>query len=188
MSRRSAHVPARALRLVRNLAIVGVLASSVAVAGCGGSSSSGSGSSASSSANKQDAARVKLNQCLRDQGVNVPDSAGGGGGTALTASDRQKLQTAIQGPCKKYQSQAFGNITDSQRQEFQDAFTKFSACMRQHGVNLPDPTANGNGGPPAGGQIDQSDPKVKAATSACQSKLPQNGPGGGGPGGGGGAQ
>jgi hypothetical protein len=57
--------------------------------------------------------------------------------------------------------------------------------MRQQGVDLPAPSAGG--GPPiGGGGIDLSDPKVKAATTACQSKLPQGGPGGGGPGGPGG--
>ena len=80
---------------------------------------------------------------------------------------------------------AVGNISDAQRQEFQDAFAKFSACMRQNGVDIPDPGSGS--GPPAGGggQLDQSDPKVQAATKACQDKLPQRGQGGpGGPGGG----
>jgi hypothetical protein len=131
---------------------------------------------------------VKLNQCLRQQGVPVPDNAGGGGGAGaqLSDADRQKLQTAVQGPCKQYRSQAFGNITDAQRQAFQDAFVKFSACMRQHGVDVPTPAPNAGGGPPAGGRnrLDQSDPKVKAATTACQSKLPQRPGGRGGPAGG----
>jgi hypothetical protein len=185
MPRRSSFAPARPARLARTLVVTGLLAAGVAGAGCG-SSSPGSASAGSSAVNKQNAARVKLTQCLRDQGVNVPDNpgagggAGGGGGAQLTDSDRQKLRTAIQGPCKQYQSQAFGNITDAQRQAFRDALTKFSACMRQHGVDLPDPGAGGNAGPPAGAnRLDQSDPKVKAATTACRDKLPQNGPGGG---------
>ena len=66
------------------------------------------------------------------------------------------------------------------------ARVKFSQCMRQNGVDIPDPGAGG--GPPAGGggQFDRSDPKVQAATKACQDKLPQRGQGGpGGPPGGG---
>lgn len=104
----------------------------------------------------------------------------------------------MQGPCKKYQSAAFGNITPQQRQEFQDAFVKFSACMRQNGVNIPTPNFNGGGaGGGAGGGtqrrggglggINRNDPKVKAALQKCQSSLPNGGrfggPGGGGPGG-----
>ena len=152
----------------------------LAATGCGSSSTD---SSATASTNSQDAARVKFTQCMRDNGVDIPDNPGQGGGAAPNI-DRTKLQAAAKA-CQKYQQAAVGDISDSQRQEFQDAFAKFSACMRQNGVDIPSP-GSGNG-PPAGGggQIDRSDPKVQAATKACQDKLPQGGPGGpGGPGGG----
>ena len=90
------------------------------------------------------------------------------------------MQSAMQA-CRKYRTGAVGNISPAQQQEFRDAFVKFSACMRQHGVEVPD---IGTGGPPAGGgqRLDPNDPKTKAALTACQSKLPQRGPGGpGGP-------
>jgi hypothetical protein len=178
MPSRSSSQPSRPARLVRCVAVAGLLAASVAVAGCGSASSSAgaAGSATSSADNAQSTARLKLDQCLRQQGVNVPDNPGGGGAggrAALSESDRQKLQTAIQGPCKQYQSAAFGNVTDAQRQEFRDALVKFAACMRTHGVDVPDPPANGTGGPPAGAnRLDQSDPKVKAATTACQDLRP----------------
>ncbi|MDX6679129.1 MAG: hypothetical protein QOE31_3181, partial [Solirubrobacteraceae bacterium] len=159
--------------------LAGLLTASVAVAGCGtADSSAGSGGSASESAsNKQDAARVKLQQCLSKQGVDLPGPGGGGGAGQRTAADRQKLQAAMQGPCKALRAAAFGTITDAERQQFQDAFTKYAACMRQQGVDLPVPTAGG-GGPPAGAaRLDRSDPKVKAAAAACQDKRPQR-PGG----------
>jgi hypothetical protein len=180
MPTRSSSTPARPASAMRNLVLAGFLMASVAVAGCGSAASSaGSGSSASASSdNQQNAARVKLQQCLRQQGVPVPDTGGGGGQGQLSAADRQKVQTAMQGPCKALRSQAFGNITAAQRQQFQDAFTKYAACMRQQGVDLPDPVPGAGGGPPAGGnRLDRSDPKVKAATAACQDKRPQR-PGG----------
>jgi hypothetical protein len=165
---------------------------------CGSSGSSGT---AASDSNARDTARLKLQQCLRDNGVNIPapgQGQGGAGRVLGNAADRQKVQKAMQGPCKKYQSAAFGNITPQQRQEFQDAFVKFSACMRQNGVNIPTPNFNGGGaGGGAGGGtqrrggglggINRNDPKVKAALQKCQSSLPNGGrfggPGGGGPGG-----
>jgi hypothetical protein len=163
---------------------VGVLA----LAACGSSSSS---SSSASSADARDTARVKLQQCLREQGVDVPDNPGGGGGggggggaaTRLSAADRTKLQQALQGPCKQDASGAFGQISDDQRQEFQDAFTRFSACMRKQGIDVPTPQPGSGGGPPAaggpppGGGFDRSDPKVQAAAKSCQSLLPQGGRG-----------
>lgn len=173
---------ARTLRLMRSLAIGGLLAASVVVAGCGSSgSAASSGTSAASSDDARDAARLKLNQCLRQQGINVSD--GGGGGAQLSEADREKRRIAIQGPCKEFRAAVGGNLTDEQRQEFQDAFTKFAACMRQNGVDLPDPSASGGGGPGGGGRgvrrlLDQDDPKIKAATAACQDELPQRGQGG----------
>jgi hypothetical protein len=180
------------MQLVRGLAVAGLLVAAVAAAGCGGGS--GAASASASADDKRETARLKLSQCLREQGVDVPDAPGAGSSGApvrvqLSAADRKKLQAAMQGPCKSYQAAAFGNVTPEQRQEFQDAFTKFAACMRQHGVDLPDPPAGGGarGAPAAGARrIDDSDPKTKAAMTACQDKLPRNGPGarigaGGGP-------
>ena len=55
---------------------------------------------------------------------------------------------------------------------------KFAQCMRQHGVDMPDPGT----GPPAKGErrqlFDRNDPTVQAAMKACQSQLPKA-PGGG---------
>lgn len=149
------------------------------LSGCGGGDSA---KTTTSSGDDSDAGRVKLTQCLRDNGVDVPDnpgSAGPGAGGAQNI-DRDKLQAAMQGPCKKYQTGAFGNLSDEDRQEMQDAFQKFSQCMRDEGVDVPDVNPGSGGGPPAGGnQIDQDDPKVQQAMKACQSELPQGGrPGG----------
>ncbi|HWI70894.1 MAG TPA: hypothetical protein VNT55_02995 [Baekduia sp.] len=158
-----------------------VVAVAAIASGCGGSSSdSGSSSTGAGAGSSSDAARVKFTQCLRDNGVDIPDTNGGRPDPqALQNIDQTKLQTAMKA-CQKYQQAAVGDISDAQRQEFQDAFTKFSACMRQHGVDVPDNVGSG-GGPPAGAaQIDQNDPKVKAAISACQDKLPQGGALGGG--------
>jgi hypothetical protein len=169
-------------RRVTALALMSAFIALVAT-GCGSSSTD---SAATASTTSQDAARVKFAQCMRDNGVDLPDNPGQGGGGARPNIDRTKLQAAAKA-CQKYQQAAVGDISDAQRQEFQDAFAKFAACMRQNGVDVPDP-GSGNG-PPAGGggQIDRSDPKVQAATKACQDKLPQGGPGGaGGPGGPGG--
>ena len=163
----------------------------IVLAACG--SSSGSGNAAASGSNANDTARLKLQKCLRDNGVNLP-APGQTGGGGFRNVDRQKLQAAMQGPCKKLQTAAFGNITPQQRQAFQDAFVKFSACMRQNGVNVPTPNFGGGGGGAGGAgggtqarRINRNDPKTKAALQKCQSSLPNGGrfggPGGGGPGG-----
>ncbi len=116
---------------------------------------------------------------MRENGVDIPDNPGQGGGPGANQNsiDRSALQKA-QKACAKYQRQAFGNVSADQQQQFRDALTKFTACMREHGVKISDPGSGTGGGPPAGGnRLDQNDPKVKAATTACQSKLPQGGQG-----------
>lgn len=166
--------------------VVVVVACAAALAACGGSDTSSgstssegsSGSSSSSSAvNKQDTAQVKLSQCLREQGVDVPDTAGHGAFAQLSPADRRKLEAALQGPCREFQSSAFGDSADPQGEEFLDALTKFAVCMRSNGVDVPDPVATDPQGPFAVlHSLDQSDPKVAAAASACQDKLPQQAP------------
>jgi hypothetical protein len=57
---------------------------------------------------------------------------------------------------------------------------RFSKCMREHGVNMPDPKRDSNGGivlsgPPGGGRVKINDPKMKAAQSACQKYMERGG-------------
>jgi hypothetical protein len=50
---------------------------------------------------------------------------------------------------------------------------KFSKCMREHGVDMPDPQRVGKGGiKVSGGKgVDFNDPKTKVAQSACQKYM-----------------
>ena len=174
------------MRLLVSLLVVA--ACSLAVAACGETDSAGSdGSSAgaSGSSNDQDAARVRLQECLREQGIDLPEGGpgGGGGGDGEPPDiDRDELQQAMEA-CDEFRDDAFGDITEEDRQEMQDAFAKFAQCMRDEGIDVPD-FEPGGGGPPGGGnQLDMDDPDVQAAIEQCQDELPQGGPGGGpGPG------
>lgn len=156
------------------------------LAACGDSgsseSSSTTGGSGSTGSGDRDAGRVRLAECLREQGIDVPDNPGANPG-ALRNFDREAFQMALAGPCKELQVGAFGNISEADRTEFQDRFQKFAQCMRGEGVDLPDLRLDG-GGPPRGlGQIDREDPDYVKASEACSKFAPQGGPGGrGGPG------
>ena len=151
-------------------------ASSLVLMACGSSdgastSSAASGGGAPGSANAQDTGRVRLQQCLQQNGVDVPFGPRGSGGPP-SAATQQKFQAAIAGPCKKYQAGAFGNPSSAQRQEFQDAFAKFQACMHTQGVDIKAPQA-GTMGFGAARQLDRDNPKVKAALGKCQDVLPR---------------
>lgn len=167
--------PQGALRAGCTLTLTGL---ALALAACGGSGNDSA--TASSSAADRDTARVRLQECLRKQGVDLPTPGQGGGGQVrITANDRRKLEKAMQGPCKKYQQQAFGDISQEDRQEMRDQMVKFTSCMRKQGVDVPD-LQPGQGGPPQ--RINLNSPRAKKATEACRKLLPQRrgGPGGGG--------
>jgi uncharacterized protein (DUF305 family) len=67
---------------------------------------------------------------------------------------------------------------EAAKQEMQDASLAFARCMRQHGVDMPDPTFtdNGNGGGgfaikqagPGGGGARPADATMQAAQTACK--------------------
>jgi hypothetical protein len=166
------------------LSLAGV---AVALTACGGADPAASTADADAKAEK---ARLRLEQCLRENGLDIQKRDGGR--RTIVRADDAKARTAMQ-KCRKYQQEAFGAVTPEQRQEFRDAFAKFSACMRQHGVDLPDPTtAGGPGSAPTirrgqagpGARIDRASPKMQAAMKACEDKLPRGrgmrlaGPGG----------
>jgi nitrous oxide reductase accessory protein NosL len=169
--------------VVRFLPLLAALAATVVQAGCGDSSekstpapSPGGSSASSATSNEQDAARVKLTQCLREQGIDVPDTGATGEAFAqLSPAERERMEAAMDGPCQKYSSQAFGDTHDPQSQEFLDALTSFTVCLRENGADVPDPDPNA----PFSvlHSLDQSDPTIAAALSACRDKLPSLGGG-----------
>ena len=49
---------------------------------------------------------------------------------------------------------------------------KFSKCMREHGIDMPDPQRVGTGGIKlTGGRMNFNDPKMKTAQNACQKYM-----------------
>jgi hypothetical protein len=178
-------------RRLFTLGLIGV-ALTAGLAACGSSSSSNA-SAGTSGARFQ--ARLNLAKCFRAHGINVPDPstgggpAGGGGVFRALRNYPQAQITAARQACSQYFAQAFPqfNLTPAQRAQVQQQLVKFAECMRSHGVNVPDPTFNGNGGfglRRAFGSVDRNSPAFQSAAKACQSLRPRFGPGGGRPGGG----
>jgi hypothetical protein len=171
-----------------------VLAVTAGLAACGSSSSS---TSTAASAGTQAQARLNLAKCFRAHGINVPDPSSGGGGAAgggglfrsLQGYSQAQISSARQA-CRQYFAQAFPrlNLSPAQQAQFRAQIVKFAQCMRSHGINIPDPTANGAGGfgfRQAFRSIDRNSPAFQAAAKACQSLRPRFGRGGpGGPPGG----
>jgi hypothetical protein len=151
-----------------------------------------------------EAARLAFAECMRDQGVDMPDpeTASGPGGGAFAFGTRdgnpEEFEEALDA-CDHFLEQAAGERTEIDP-EMQDRMLEFASCMREHGINMPDPNTDGgimiqrnDDGTVTNGdnQIDPSSPEFQEAQEACQPILgddlegprTQIGPGGEGPGG-----
>jgi hypothetical protein len=164
----------------------------LALAACGGSG--GGGGNGNAGGAPDDEARLKFAECMRKHGVDVPDPQPGGGSIQLgeksRAGDSGGPGVHSAGPlsdpqsrealeaCQKELGDAAPEISAKDRQEMQDAALRFAQCMRDHGVDMPDPQFKD--GPGGGGLVIQQEagvnpdsPAFQEASEACQDKLPQ---------------
>jgi hypothetical protein len=204
--------PRRLHRLPALIVLTAGLAAGVACSGSGsGGGSNGvasiktAGEKSTSSANGQPAKKDKgktnpedamlaFARCMRDHGIDMPDPDTSGGGGVVKfggiGTDGQKIDADMQkfqdadAACKGLLGDAGPqNMSPKQQQEMQDQALAFSRCMREHGVNMPDPTFGSGGemqmklGSDSG--VDPSDPKFEAAQQACGSAFGPKGAKGG---------
>jgi hypothetical protein len=176
------------------VALVGVLALTLAVAACGGgnqndgvASLSGANKPTTTTAagppSKQDARQAALAfaRCMRQHGIDMPDPQFSGnkitqelkGGPGSKGPDDPAFKAAQQA-CSKYLPNGGQALRPDPQQQQQ--MLAFARCMRQHGIDMPDPDPNGGGiviGPKTGVRPD--DQKFKAAEQACQQYAPDGG-------------
>jgi hypothetical protein len=196
-------VKTRAAMLAAALAVLLLTVAAVA-SGCGASSSSDDGVAALDDSSTEDVtpasdredddeapteqerqdAALEWAKCMREHGVDVPDpkfdSDGGvqirvGGPGLDPRSDRfREARDACGMP--------FGrggppNLSEEERQQFQEAMLEFARCMRDHGVDMPDPEFGEGGrgvfrvGPVPGGKSTAEGEKFEEAQEACQPIL-----------------
>ncbi len=169
------------------------LAVGLAVTACGGKSNGhgvasanggrghgGASPSPTASVDPEEAQR-QFAQCMREHGVNIGDPDTGnpsGGPVRVQASAGSNMDAAVQA-CQKYLPA--GQLRTPDAQELEQA-RQFAQCMREHGVDVPDPDPNGGGlrvekgkGGAGSTGVNPDDPAFKAAEKACQDKLPGKG-------------
>jgi hypothetical protein len=169
--------PAIALSVVALFTVPAVAAcggggDSGGVASLGGASGSdGDGTTTTASEDPEDAALAFV-ACMREHGVDMPDpDAGGGIRLTVHPGERAKADRA-QKACQPLLERVKPKLTEEQETAMQDAALAFAKCMREHGVDVPDPTF-GEGGivmmkrPTGQTGLDPDDPKFKAAQKAC---------------------
>ena len=202
--------PRRLHRLPALILLVAGLGAGAACSGSGGGSGDGVASlktasqksDANDSAAKKDKAKLNPDdamlafaRCMREHGIDMPDPDTAGGGGAVTigggpGSDKSQMDAEMQKfqdadkACREVLGDAAPQKpSPKQQQEMQDQALAFSRCMREHGVNMPDPSFDGEGHVTMkiedGSGLDPSDPKFEAAQQACGSAFGPKGAKGG---------
>ncbi|MFB4281284.1 hypothetical protein ACBJ59_38755 [Nonomuraea sp. MTCD27] len=114
-------------------------------------------------------------KCMREHGVPVedPDPNGGGGLNALVQqADKGKVQDAVKACRELAPFKDRGEL----KPEDIEQLRQFAKCMRENGVNMPDPNPDGTfGGDGAAGGIKRDSPKFQKAFEVCRDKFPKMG-------------
>jgi hypothetical protein len=143
--------------------------------GSGVASANGSGGP---SAAPSDSAAAGLDQgrrfaqCVRNNGIpNYPDPNPDGTISSLPSGTDAGLVQRVLNACQHLMpAGTAGGPQDPQQLARLRAFAK---CMRDNGVNVPDPDPNAPGGAAVGALpgANQNDPKVRKAVDTCQRKV-----------------
>jgi hypothetical protein len=170
----------RSLRRVP--AVLLLPASALILAACGGSSdddgvASAGGSKSSPSATASAPANVddrtlRYVRCLRENGVDVPDPKPGDDLKELPLPKNVAEEKMRQAARACAQHVPGGGLPGQDDPRSQDQLRLFAKCMRDNGVEVPDPS---------GGRLDLSgvdvrSPEYQKASRACAKHVPGQGP------------
>src|SRR3954451_11857709 len=125
-------------------AALSACAAALTLAACGGSAPT----SAADQQAKQERAQLQFARCMRSHGVKVPDPKIGRGGAGNFKIGGPGISPQVMkradAACRRYLEAAAPKLSAAQRAEMRDQAVKFARCMRQHGVDLPDPETSGS--------------------------------------------
>src|SRR3569833_1298626 len=119
----------------------------------------------------------KFAQCMRQNGVNMPDPVDAGGRVAMRASNApganaEEKMKAAEAKCRHFQPN--GGKPVKLKPEDQAKMRAMAKCMREHGVDMPDPDPDGGIRISKGknSTMDLDSPTFKAADKACRQFAP----------------
>jgi hypothetical protein len=159
---------------VRPLAALAACA--LGLAACGGDD--GAPAAARPSEAEAREAQLKFAECMREQGIDFPDpgSGEGGAGPVKVGGDAtpEELRDAERACAELREDIEPPELSEEQRQEFKDAALAHARCMREQGVDFPDPTFSEDGGAQVRlgpGGVDTDDAGFREAEKQCANKL-----------------
>lgn len=143
-------------------------------------------------------AMLEFADCMREQGIDMPDPSFEEGGGAVviggpagagdgppSEAELEEMEAA-QEACRPILEEVEGQLPEidpEQQAEMQDRALAFAECMREHGIDMPDPDFGEDGrisqsiGGPDGGGIDPGDEDFQEAQEACMEEGGMEGPG-----------
>ena len=133
-------------------------------------------------------AALEWARCMREQGVDVPDpevSDGrvlirpGAGG--VRRADPEAFREAAETCGTPFGDAGPPQLSERERAELQETMLEFARCMRDEGIDMPDPDFSQGGGffrmGGPGSGVDPDDPDFRAAQDTCgpilQDALPR---------------
>jgi hypothetical protein len=174
----------RIVTVIRPLAAAVLTTSALGLAACGGDDAAGESPSASREKQAREAG-LQYARCMREHGIDMPDPTPGQPGIRLSlpkGASPAKAKAADQA-CSKYLAKIKSQpMSEEQQKKFRDAALANARCMREHGIDMPDPTFGPNGeatikmrAQKGSGGIDPKDPRFEEAQKACEKLLPRPG-------------
>jgi len=159
-----------------------IAVASIAFAACGDDPNAGS-STADRRAAFQEAG-LKHAECMRRNGIDEPDPKPGQGGILLRADpgvDPERLRSAEE-KCRRYlEGLKPPEPSEQEQREFRDRALKFARCMREQGIDFPDPKFGANGSVQIQLRGQADDPRFQDASKKCSRYGPRIGGGPAGP-------
>ena len=152
------------------------LAATLFLVACGAEEDPSKPASTQTQEAKNRKAMLDLARCMRENGVDMPDPEFNGGRVTqrMKGGNPDKMRAAEKA-CEKYRSQIKApEMSAEDKEEFKKAALANARCMREHGIEFPDPVFDPNGG--ARVKIDKrlnpEGAKFQAAQKACEKTMP----------------
>jgi hypothetical protein len=156
--------------------LLAAAALAVALGACGGETGG-----ASRASDLRDAG-LKFARCMRENGIDMPDPktdengvmiAEGDEGMGLEGGQPSSRFRAAEQKCRKHlENVKPPQLSPEQQKEFRQRALAHAECMRENGVNFPDPKFSDDGGAVVdigpGSGIDPESPAFKRAQEECR--------------------
>jgi hypothetical protein len=169
--------------LIRPLLAAVLIVAALGLVACGEEEAGGSGDKSDRETARN--AALEYAQCMRKNGVDMPDPQFDGGGIMQRGPDEKTPRATLEkaeAACKEISDAMKPSEPPSEEEQkaMKEAALAHAQCMRDHGIEkFPDPTFSADGGMQVRidkrSGVDPEDPDFQKAQEACRDEMPQLG-------------